>query len=217
MDREVAERLAHLYTRRSLQGYARWKVRSDRAYSAVLAALRERNRPLADVGCGIGLLAFFLREHGFTAPIVGIDFDQRKIDVARAASRYDDLEFVVGDARDAFPPGHDVVLLDVLHYFDRDSQQKILANAAHADVVVIRQGIRDGSWRYRLTAAVDGLARVARWMKAERLNFPSREEIVAAFAGFDAEIRPLWGRTPYNGYLFVFRRVAEFQSDRVAE
>jgi SAM-dependent methyltransferase len=209
-DHEIAERLAALYERRSLQGYVRWKVRTDPAYGAVRDALRGRNAPIVDLGCGVGLLPFYLREHGHSAPMVGIDFDQRKIDVARkAAEHHDAIEFIAGDARTTLPPGHDIVILDILHYFDAASQQMILANAAGAgEVIVIRQGIRDGSWRYRLTKFVDGLARVFRWMKAEQLNFPTRDEMIAPFAEFDAEVRPLWGRMPYNSYLFVFRRRA---------
>ena len=209
MDLEmVAERLAALYEGRALQGYVRWKVRADLAYSAVRDVLHGRNVPLVDVGCGVGLLPLYLREHGHTAPILGIDFDQRKIDVARKAARqYEGVEFVAGDAREPLTKGRDVILLDILHYFDSASQQTILRNAASAgEVVVIRQGIRDGSWRYRLTAFVDGLARVLRWMKAEQLNYPTRAEIESAFAGFDADVRPLWGRMPYNSYLFIFRR-----------
>ena len=210
-DREIAERLAANYDGRSLQSYVRWKVRADPAYAAVCDVLQGRSRPVVDLGCGIGLLALYLREHGYAAPIVGIDFDERKIEAARkAAERYVGIELISGDARDPLPQDHDVVILDILHYFDSASQQTILANAARAagddGLVVIRQGIRDGSWRYRLTEFVDALARVFRWMKAEHLNFPTREEIEAPFTDFVAVVRPLWGRMPYNNYLFVFRR-----------
>lgn len=206
----VANRVAALYDGRSLKEYARWKVRMDRAYDEVLGALRD-DAPLIDLGCGIGLLPFFLREHGRTALMIGIDFDRRKIEIAqRAATRQRGIEFIAGDAREPLPEGHDIVIVDLLHYFDSASQQKILANAARAvrpgGVVVLRQGIRDGSWRYRFQAAVDAFARVVRWMQAENLNYPTREEIMAAFDGFESEIRPVWGRMPYNNYLFVFRR-----------
>jgi 2-polyprenyl-3-methyl-5-hydroxy-6-metoxy-1,4-benzoquinol methylase len=209
----LAERLASLYEHRGLQGYVRWKVRTDPAYEAVLAELRDRGEPLVDIGCGIGLLAFYLRENGFTAPIVGIDFDERKINAARvAAQRYRDVEFMTGDARGPLPDHHNVTLLDVLQYFDDDSQLQILRKAARAvppgGVVVIRQGIRDRSWRHRLTRVVDAFARVLRWVQMEQLNFPSRANVVAAFEGFEHEIRPLWGRTPYNNYLFVFRKAS---------
>lgn len=212
-ERAVADRLASLYDGRWLQGYVRWKVRTDPVYAAAAEPLLGRTNPLLDLGCGIGILPFYLRELGYGAPILGIDFDRRKIDLARvAAQRYRGIDFIAGDAREPLPDGHDVVLLDVLHYFDTPSQQRILGNVVRAvppgGIVVMRQGIRDGSWRHRLTSAVDTLARGVRWMRADvaRLNYPAREEIEHAFADFDADVRPLWGRTPYNNYFFLFRR-----------
>ena len=206
---EIARKLAALFDTRGMRQYAYWKVRSDPAYAAALEQLRNRTTPLLDLGCGVGLLAFYLREHGYTAPVTGIDFDRRKIDLARRIStQYRDLQFLSGDARDPFPPPpRDVVILDMLQYFDTGAQHAILAKAAKCGgVVILRQGIRDGSWRHRFTLFVDALGRAVRWMKAERLNFPTREDVMQPFAdGFDAEVRPMWGRTPYNNYLFVFR------------
>lgn len=208
----LADRLARLYERRSLQGYVRWKVKTDPLYQAVFETLRaDDDSPLVDVGCGVGLLAFYLRERGYTAPIRGIDFDPRKIDVARkAAVRYRDVEFIAGDARDPLPRNHNVVLLDILQYFDPDSQQRILENAARAvpdgGVVVLRQAVRDHSWRYWLTARVDAFARTVRWMKADHLQYPTPESIVAPFSEFATTVSPLWGGMPYNNYLFVFKR-----------
>ena len=46
---ELSNRLASLYDRRALQGYVRWKVRTDPAYSAALEALRGRDLPLVDL------------------------------------------------------------------------------------------------------------------------------------------------------------------------
>lgn len=211
--RSLSNRIAALYGTRSLQGYARWKIRFDPIYGGVLEPLRDVQTPLIDLGCGIGLLAFYLREHGHGAPIIGIDFDERKIAVARhAATRYRGIDFVVADARDPLPEGHSVVLLDLLLYFDPASQRRILANAAAAvppgGVVVMRQGLRDGSWRHRVQKLVDAIGRGIGWMKAEDLQYPTLDEITAHFDGFEREVRPLWGRTPYNNYLLVFRRPA---------
>ncbi len=208
---DVADRLAALYSRRPLQGYVRWKVRTDPAYRAALDALRDRTTPLLDLGCGVGLLPFFLREHGYTAPVLGIDFDERKLELARiAAKQYRDVEFQTGDARQPLPPDRDIVMLDILHYFDPASRQQIMKNVAAAvatnGLVVIRQVIDDGSWRARFTQFVDRAAHIFRWMKAERVELPTREEIVAAFEGFDADVRPMWGRMPYNNYLFILTR-----------
>ena len=210
---EVARRLASLYELRSLRYYVRWKVAADPAYEAVLARVRDSSLPLLDFGCGVGLLPFFLREHGVTVPIVGVDFDERKIAVARiAARRYRGIDFLTSSSNDALPDGHNIVVLDVLHYLPLEERQSFLMRIAKAippeGMVVIREGIRDGSWRYRLTRAVDRFGRAIRWMRAARVEFMTREEILAPFAGFDVEVTPLWGRMPYNNYLFVMRRHA---------
>jgi 2-polyprenyl-3-methyl-5-hydroxy-6-metoxy-1,4-benzoquinol methylase len=211
---EVANRLSRLFDDRSLRGYVYWKVRTDPAYAAVLDHLRGRDsQPLLDLGCGVGVLALFLREHGLTAPVVGIDHDERKIEAARrAATGYRDVDFIRGDARDPLPATHDVVLLDILQYFAPADQQRILENVVRAvppgGMVIVRQAIGDASWRHRVTRGMDALGRASRWMRAEKLQYPTRDALVAPFATeFEVEVTPLWGRTPFNTYLFVFRKV----------
>ena len=212
--KDAANRLSRLFDDRSLRSYVYWKVRTDPAYAAVVDHLREHvHHPILDLGCGVGALAFFLREHGIEPPILGVDHDERKIEAARrVATNYRALDFVRGDARDPLPASHNAIVLDILQYFHDEDQQHILANIARTvppgGLAIVRQGLRDESWRHRVTRAADTFARATRWMRAERLNFPRREQVTAAFAEFETEITPLWGRTPFNNYLFVFRRPA---------
>lgn len=206
-------RVADRFTSRFLRSYTRSKLRRDPVYAAVLERLRGSAAPLFDVGCGIGLLEFFLRENGFSNPVAGIDHDPRKVSEAnRIAAFYSDLQFRAGDARDAIPAGNSVALLDVLHYFSGDDQARILRNAAAAvpagGMVIIRDAIRDGSLRYRVTVLQERFSRAVRWLRAERLNFPTQSQIRAPFGGFVEEVVPMWGGTPFNNYLFVFRRPA---------
>lgn len=211
MRAEVAARVAAHFRHRGVREYARWKLRTDPVYDAVVARLRGRTEPVFDVGCGIGLLALCLRAEGIDVPIVGIDSDERKIAVGSAAlAGIAGVQLRHGDAREFFPPGHSVVLLDVLQYFTPAGRAGILKNAREAvpagGLLIVRSGLRDGSWRYRLTWTVDFLTRLVRWMSAERLRFPTREEIIGELDDFSAEVTPCWGRTPYNNYLFVFRK-----------
>jgi len=203
--------IAARYETLFLRFYARSKLATDPLYDAVACRLRGHPHPVVDVGCGIGLMAFHLREQGFAQPITGFDHDASKIAEASRAA-YDGIRFTSGDARDAIPAGSSVLLLDVLHYFDAEEQSLILDNVARAvpagGVAIIRDAVRDGSWRYRATYAAELFARGVHWIRAERLHFPSRERIVGAFEGFDAEVTPLWGATPFNNYLFVFTKKA---------
>ena len=188
-----------------LRGYARSKLATDPLYAAVADRLRGTSGAIADIGCGIGLMAAYLREEGFAQPILGVDHDAAKIEQARRA--VPSATFEVGDARDPIPASVTcVLLLDVLHYFGEAEQSAILAQAARAELVIIRDGLHDGSWRYRATKLAEMFARGIRWTKGERLNFPTRERITGAFGGFTAAVTPMWGATPFNNYLFVFRK-----------
>jgi 2-polyprenyl-3-methyl-5-hydroxy-6-metoxy-1,4-benzoquinol methylase len=198
----VSDLAAHFPTR-WLRNYARGKLASDPVYAAVAARLPPA-LPLLDLGCGIGLLALYLRTHGFAAPIVGVDHDAAKID---AAPQLRDADFRVGDVREAIDVRGSVAILDVLHYFTDADQQRILRNAAQCvapgGVVIIRDAVRERTWRYRATYLAETFATSIGWLKGERLHFPTRETIAGAFDGIEAI--PMWGRTPFNNYLFVFR------------
>lgn len=201
---DVASRIAARYPSAFLRAYVRAKVRIDPVYDAVFERISNSTDPLLDVGCGVGVLAAYLRTRGFAAPIRGIDHDERKVAVARRVVR--EATFEVADARTSIATSGTIVLLDLLHYFRSDDQAAILAAAAAAKTVIIRDAVRDGSWRYRLTYAQETFSRAVRWLRAERLHFLTRDEIERPFANFDAEVVPLYGRTPFNNYLFVFRR-----------
>lgn len=209
----AAERVAAQLPTRFLRGYARGKLRSDPLYRNVMDALRGRPQPLFDIGCGVGLLEFFLRENGFAQPMTGIDHDARKIAIANLiAANYPGIEFRAGDARGSIPSGCNVTALDVLHYFTEGEQKAMIRAIADAvpsgGVAILRDAVRDGSLRYRATAIQERFSRAIRWLKAERLNFPTRELVEAPFLarGFRSEIVPAWGGTPFNNYLFVFSR-----------
>lgn len=202
---DLAEQIAARFPTRFLRIYVRTKVQTDPVYAAVFERLRGSNEPLLDVGCGIGILALYLRARGFSAPIRGIDHDERKVEIAKRV--VPDAMFEVGDARAAIDGGGTVVLLDLLHYFEAGEQSRILDVAARAaTTVIVRDAIRDGSWRYFFTYAQEMFSRVIRWLRAERLHFPARDDVTGPFAGFEIEVVPLYGRTPFNNYLFVFRR-----------
>jgi 2-polyprenyl-3-methyl-5-hydroxy-6-metoxy-1,4-benzoquinol methylase len=205
----VARDIASHFDTRFLRGYARGKIARDPVYAAVFERLPAM--PLLDVGCGVGLLSFYLRERGFAQAIDGIDHDAAKIAAAsKIAARYDALAFRAGDAREPLAFRGSVTLLDLLHYFDDAAQLRILRNAAACvppgGAVLVRDALRDGTWRYHATYAQESFARAILWLKAERLHFPTRDTLVAAFDGFTIEETPLWGATPFNNYLFVFRR-----------
>lgn len=216
-DETIAARIAARYRRHHHRSYARGKLRWDPVFAAVAPLVVTSPRPLLDIGCGLGLLGQYLRERGFRAPYFGLDLDAAKIEEARAAARGDglDIDFVAGSA-EALPEFcGDVALFDVLHYMPADAQQRVLAEIGArvppGGLLLIRNVLRESSWRFRVTIAEEYLARRIGWMQCPAGHFPEREEIEAPLRrmGFATRVTPLWGRTPFNSYFFVARRETE--------
>jgi len=213
IDAELRRRTAERFRAwPNLYWYARGKLWLDPAFPAVARALRASRLPLLDLGCGVGLLAAFLREAGHAAPVTGIELDASKVSVARAVLPRD--TFVAGDA--SAMPEHlgDVVMLDVIHYFDDDAQQRLLAaiaaRVAPGGAAYIRLTLNEPNWRFFLTQCEEWFVSASRWIPTSGWNFPRREEVERAFhaAGMTVETRPMWGATPFNSWMFVCRRAA---------
>ncbi len=210
------ENIAALCNRRWDFFYTRSKLASDPVYQAVVKEIGSSPLPVLDIGCGIGLLAHYLRACGHTAPVIGFDYDQRKIDSAAAMvskSGQQGLSFSAGDARTGLPEfsGH-VVILDILQFFTPEEQNTLItaaaARVAPGGKLVIRTGLRDDSWRFRITVLGDYLAKITFWMKAAPTCYPDAEQFreVLSKAGLQVQISPLWGGTPFNNHLIVAQR-----------
>ena len=207
----VAARFDELW----LRIYAGRKLRSDPVFPAAFELLQHSADELIDVGCGVGLLGLYLRERNFRPPVIGIDRDGRKIARARAAAAgYADLDFIEQDAGENLSRTGSVVLFDVLHYLPPEEQERLLARliprVAPGGLLLIRDCPRDRNARFWLTLLAERFAQLITWNVAAPLHFPDREEIGAHFLPqeFESQIEPLWGSTPFNNHLFIFRRRA---------
>jgi SAM-dependent methyltransferase len=209
-------RVAARFPERWLRLYAGRKLRSDPIFSAAFELLRESKSPVVDVGCGVGLLAFYLRERNFLPMICGLDRDGRKIARANAVTNgvYHDLEFIEQDICGPIAQTGNVVLFDLLHYLSPNEQahllERLAARVAPGGLLVIRDCPRDRNARFWLTHLAERFAQVMTWNINAPLHFPTREEMLAAFDDdrFARTVQPLWGRTPFNNHLFIFRRRA---------
>lgn len=198
------------------RGYARGKLATDPLYPAVRGALGGLDKlPLLDIGCGMGVLAFYLRLTGWNGPIRGLDYDARKIETANhlAPGFKGQQHFECADATQGLPGHHGhVTMLDILQYFPRPEREKLLreaaARVAPGGLLVLRTGLAGTGWRFRVTRVMDHAANLANWMKAPPLLYPDAAEIEGRVRGegLQGSLVPLWGRTPFNNWLGVFSR-----------
>jgi SAM-dependent methyltransferase len=198
--------------------YVMGKVLTDPLYTAVWEALRNTREPLLDVGCGMGVLAFYLREHGWQEPCVCLDVDQGKIAIARRIQHQwpAPIQFLAGDAARGLPDHRgSVTLLDLLQYFSHDTQRSLLAAAASRvsenGVLIIRNAMVGKGGRHDITRVLDRAARWLRWMSVMPKDYPDRSSVceILASHGLLGGFEPLWGRTPFHNWLGVFQRVSQ--------
>lgn len=211
MDRSLPD-ISKAYGRsRWLRGYVRGKLLWDPVFPLARREIALRDRPVVDIGCGLGLLGLSMRAAGIALRYRGSDIVPWKINTAREAVRYFGFEEAGFDVCDALntpiPEGATVCLFDVLHYLDTRDQQRMLDRLADAaatgSLVLIRTALRGTGWRYAATLAEEWWTRATGWIRGGQINFPARGEILAAFdrRGLRCEISPLWGSTPFASHL----------------
>ena len=198
-----------------LRGYVTSKLRRDPVYSAANELFRGSDEPILDIGCGLGLLGFYLRERGCRQSILGLDLDARKIGQGNriARARYRNVDLRHQDVLGPIPPfSGNIALFDVLHYLPFAEQTSLLMRLAQCVVpgglLVIRDCPRDQSARFWMTWVAEKFAQAVSWNLNASFHFPSRDGIAEAFGEneFERESRPLWGKLPFNNQLFIFRR-----------
>ena len=208
-------RVATQFPQRWLRNYVRGKLRRDRIYQAAYELLASSAEPILDVGCGVGLLGFYLRERACRQPVLGLDVDGRKIRYGAeiAAGHYRDVELRFHDVEKTIPDfSGNVALFDVLHYLPPAKQTALLTHlaacVAPGGLLIIRDCPRDAGPRYWITWLAEKFAQAISWNLDAALHFPTRASIDDVFetTEFERESRPLWGASPFNNHIFIFRR-----------
>ena len=128
-----------------LEWYCRIKTKLEGNYQTYLDLIPLQAEVL-DLGCGYGFLPYFLGLHSEARKIVGIDFDNQKIEIAsHCYSRTNNITFLHGDIQEIPIGEQDAIILgDVLHYLTYDAQEilvrKCIAALRKDGILIIRDG-----------------------------------------------------------------------------
>ncbi|MBS0366405.1 MAG: class I SAM-dependent methyltransferase [Proteobacteria bacterium] len=237
--RELLRRLALLAAHRYrgcgpiAQGMARGKFRGDPVFAALLTHnLLGGCGRILDLGCGQGLLAVWLLQardchagapwawpHGWPAPPAlrayhGIDLNPAEVrrGIVALGTLLPAARLSAADIRTAdYGTADAAVLLDVLHYIDRDSQRHVLRKVRAAlpagGMLLLRVGDATAGARFWLSQAVDlGVAflRHGRWLRLHCRGAAEWRTLLAE-QGFEARPIPMSAGTPFSNVLFVAR------------
>lgn len=197
---------------RAARGYAAGKLRSDPVVRAV-ARLAPLGR-VVDLGCGRGQLAVLLLEVGAADHVFGVDHDEGKIALARAASQDLSARFEAIDARAAdATPADTVMLVDVLHYLPQGEQDALLARAASLVApggrLLVREATTGAGVRTHLTVFAERVGVLFGVNRGVTLAFRDVARELAPqleAAGLSCSIAPCWEGTPLANVLLVGER-----------
>lgn len=153
---------------------------------------------ILDLGSGHGLLSLLLAMSGPQRIVEGVDLDpERVLKASRAAEGISNLRFRQGDLRAPTRGEWDAVLLiDVLHYFSREDQEKIVRAAFESlspgGVCLAREVSSERGVLSRLNQAYEGVAtRIGFTRTADKgLTFRTETEWRALFEreGFQVHV-----------------------------
>lgn len=136
-----------------LEWYMKVKLKLENNYK-FFNNLVPRKGNILDIGCGYGFLDYMLHYTSSDRNIVGVDYDEEKITIAKNCyDKNESLQFHHADALGYEFPGQDAIILsDVLHYLPETGQvnllEKCMSRLNQGGIIIIRDGIRELSKRH---------------------------------------------------------------------
>lgn len=174
-----------LYKNPVNEWYVRVKYRFEKENYAFYDTLIGRKAKIYDIGCGLGYMSYFLHYRSEEREIIGLDYDEEKIEYAQNGyDKSDNLNFIATDIRQfSFEKSDVIFFTDVLHYLQPQEQFSVLKNAVDSlnegGILFIRDGITDLGGRHEVTQKTEKYStRILRFNKTTNdLHFFSRQDI----------------------------------------
>ncbi|MDR1056607.1 MAG: MMPL family transporter [Prevotellaceae bacterium] len=193
--------------------YARIKVSMEGNY-CIFNELIPRNAYITDIGCSYGMLDYMLVMLSPERKVLGIDYDEDKIDVARHGYLHTpQTNFVYADILNYTLPDSDVfVMNDVLHYLDYDNQHSVLKNCIeklnHNGLIIVRDGNANEKKKQRLTRFTEILStRIFRFNKTQNdLHFTSTEQMESVANKYNMSLKIIKNDRYTSNTIYLFRK-----------
>ena len=129
------------------------KVKFENNYE-LFDSLLPKTGKIVDVGCGYGFLSLMLSFKSNKRTILGIDYDDEKIEIAaNCISKSDAVNFAVADVTQFnYEPADAFIISDVLHYLNETQQTELISKCAMQlndnGIMIIRDADADKKQRH---------------------------------------------------------------------
>lgn len=190
--------------------YAWFKYRLDPCYRAIASLVPPRSLTV-DLGTGLGMLPVALALLGDGRRALGVEWDADKVRAGqRAAAGLDAVELREGDVRAcALPPCDVITLVDMLHYYDAETQRALLRRCRDAlrpgGRLLVREGDRRRRGGARVTRIVEAVVTRLGWNRGPEVRFRPIAELEADLRalGFRVHADEVAGRLHPGNVLLV--------------
>jgi 1-acyl-sn-glycerol-3-phosphate acyltransferase len=209
-----ADKVQRLYTYKGpvLEWYVRIKMMLEKNFEEIVSRV-PREGKIYDLGCGYGYLSHLLAMQSFDRQVIGLDYDEEKIQVA-ANTHYKggNVEFAQADLTKLNPDAADCFIIkDVLHYFPAAEQEALLQRCGEklnvGGVIIIRDGIEDEQQKHGVTKMTEVFStKLFGFNKTEHeLEFLPEARILSFAEQFNLSVERLENKASSN-VTFVLRK-----------
>ena len=191
--------------------YVASKLRTDPLVGQ-LAELDLRLGRVIDAGCGRGQIGLLLLELGAASSLVGWDWDDHKIRVARtaagSAARFECSDLL----KHEWPEADSVLLIDVLHYLDRSRQAELLERAAGSLApggrIMLRELDKSAGLSAWFGMLFERMAVKVSYNRGAMLEFRTAAEIAEQLSALGLRVQPdaAWEGAPLGNRLMIAER-----------
>lgn len=193
----------YIYKGPVLEWYMRIKIRMEDNYK-YYDSIIPKDAIVTDLGCGYGPLSIMLKLTSQSRDVLGIDYDDEKIDIASNAwVKSPSLAFECADITEIpLRPSNVFVINDVLHYLPKDKQMKLLVDCSRSllpgGFIIIRDGDENGR-KHSVTRLTEFLSiSVFRFNKSQsNLSFFGSKQI-EEFALKNGLVCESWGNDSWT-------------------
>ena len=170
---------------------------------------------IVDIGCGIGYFPFMLQYLSEDREILGIDYDEEKIEIAHnCAARGPNVEFLAGDATTIDLPHADTfVLLDILHYLPKEKQgivlNRVFGKLNEGGIVIVRDADSSLQKRTKGTKLTEFFStKILKYNKTEHdLEFVSRDFIIEVSKQNNMEVEIVDQTKRTSNVIYLIKRL----------
>lgn len=188
---------SYVYKGPVLEWYFRIKVQLEQSYQLFKDLLPEKGL-IYDLGCGYGFLDYFLLQQSDQRTIVGVDYDEEKIQVANHSYlKNERMTFMCQDVMTVPISNADaVVILDVLHYLSNENQTRLIQSSFNGlksgGVLIIRDGDSSQASKHNGTKLTEFFStKLLKFNKQTEQNlcFTSSEKIIESLRDFQVNVK----------------------------